>query len=144
VRCDAPFGRTTLLCDVHEAETGSVNAEETGSLDAFRQFFAPERDVLVLSLAMFAFSLGFQTTTRYLPEYMIALGRRGSSSASSGPPATSSRRCFPTRAAPSPTASARGTPSRCSAWYTLGFGVWLAAPALGVVSIVGVTIRPWV
>ena len=47
MRCDAPFGRTTRLCNVHEPETGSVDAEETGSLDAFRQFFALERDVLV-------------------------------------------------------------------------------------------------
>jgi len=30
--------------------------------------------VLVLSLAMFAFSLGFQMTNRYVPEYMSALG----------------------------------------------------------------------
>src|SRR6056297_2319166 len=43
-------------------------------LDAFRQFFALERDVLVLSVAMFAFSLGFQMTGRYMAEYMSALG----------------------------------------------------------------------
>jgi hypothetical protein len=30
------------------------------ALDTFRQFFALERDVLILSLAMFAFSLGFR------------------------------------------------------------------------------------
>ncbi|GAB3023706.1 MFS transporter [Natronobiforma cellulositropha] len=42
--------------------------------DAYRQFFALERDVLVLSLAMFAFSLGFQMTSRYMAEYMVALG----------------------------------------------------------------------
>ena len=44
------------------------------ALDGFRQFFALERDVLVLSVAMFAFSLGFQMTSRYLAEYMVALG----------------------------------------------------------------------
>ncbi|MFW5911716.1 MAG: MFS transporter, partial [Halolamina sp.] len=44
--------------------------EEPTVRDQFRQFFALERDVLVLSLAMFAFSLGFQMTSRYLPEYM--------------------------------------------------------------------------
>ena len=33
--------------------------------------------VLVLSLAMFAFSLGFQMTSRFLPEYMVALGASG-------------------------------------------------------------------
>lgn len=43
-------------------------------LDAFRQFFALEGDVLVLSLSMFAFSLGFQMTGRYLPRYLSVLG----------------------------------------------------------------------
>ena len=33
-----------------------------------------ETDVLVLSVAMFCFSLGFQMTTRYLPRYLSVLG----------------------------------------------------------------------
>jgi MFS family permease len=50
-------------------------ADEPTSVRAqVRQFFALERDVLVLSVAMFAFSLGFQMTSRYLSEYMVALG----------------------------------------------------------------------
>jgi hypothetical protein len=52
-------------------------AEVAGPIDAFRQFFALRRDVLVLSVAMFAFSLGFQMTSRYLPEYLVALGASG-------------------------------------------------------------------
>ena len=48
--------------------------EDVDPLDAFRQFFALERDVLVLSLSMLAFSLAFQMTSRYLPEYMRVLG----------------------------------------------------------------------
>ncbi|MEF8830353.1 MAG: MFS transporter [Halobacteriales archaeon] len=40
----------------------------------FRQFLALERDVLVLSIAMFAFSLGFQMTGRYMPRYLDVLG----------------------------------------------------------------------
>jgi hypothetical protein len=55
----------------------ATTTEESRPLDTFRQFFALERDVLVLSAAMFAFSLGFQMTSRYLPEYMIALGASG-------------------------------------------------------------------
>lgn len=35
-----------------------------------------DRDVLVLSFGMFAFSLGFQMTNRYVPEYMAVLGAR--------------------------------------------------------------------
>ena len=42
--------------------------------DSFRQFAALPGDVLVLSLAMFAFSLGFQATGRYLPQYLAVLG----------------------------------------------------------------------
>ena len=38
------------------------------------QFLALERDVVVLSVAMFAFSLGFQMTSRYVPRYMSVLG----------------------------------------------------------------------
>ncbi len=52
-------------------------AEVAGPLDAFRQFFSLQRDVLVLSLAMFAFSLGFQMTNRFLPDYLVFLGATG-------------------------------------------------------------------
>jgi MFS family permease len=45
-----------------------------GALSTFRQFFALQGDVLVLSLAMFAFSLGFQMTGRYVPVYLDVLG----------------------------------------------------------------------
>lgn len=37
------------------------------------QLLALERDVLVLSAAMLAFSLAFQMTSRYVPEYLVAL-----------------------------------------------------------------------
>jgi MFS family permease len=42
--------------------------------DLVRQFFALERDVLVLSVAMLLFSLSFQMTSRYIPRYMQVLG----------------------------------------------------------------------
>ena len=56
-----------------------MTADETETaepdvFDPYKQFFSLERDVLVLSLAMFAFSLGFQMTGRYMAEYMSALG----------------------------------------------------------------------
>lgn len=50
---------------------------EDSAVDPFasvRQFVSLERDVLVLSVAMLAFSLGFQMTTRYVPEYLRVLG----------------------------------------------------------------------
>ncbi|MFB6107996.1 MAG: MFS transporter [Haloplanus sp.] len=39
-----------------------------------RRLLALDGDVLVLSLAMFAFSLGFQMTGRYMPRYLSVLG----------------------------------------------------------------------
>ncbi|WP_435180719.1 MFS transporter [Halorussus sp. AFM4] len=52
----------------------ATDRERADPFAAFRQFFALERDVLVLSLAMFAFSLGFQMTGRYMGRYLGVLG----------------------------------------------------------------------
>ncbi|WP_327050807.1 MFS transporter [Halomicrococcus gelatinilyticus] len=52
----------------------STDEESVNAFEPFRQFFALERDVLVLSLAMFAFSLGFQMTGRYMGRYLEFLG----------------------------------------------------------------------
>jgi MFS family permease len=52
-------------------------AEESDAVDTlgpFRQFLSLERDVLVLSVAMLAFSLGFQMTNQYFGLYLDALG----------------------------------------------------------------------
>ncbi|KTG10760.1 MFS transporter [Haloprofundus marisrubri] len=48
--------------------------EDADPLSPFKQFFALEGDVLVLSVAMFAFSLGFQMTGRYMPRYLSVIG----------------------------------------------------------------------
>ena len=52
----------------------ATDRERADPFAAFRQFLALERDVLVLSLAMFAFSLGFQMTGRYMGRYLEVLG----------------------------------------------------------------------
>ena len=57
-----------------EPASDSATGEPASVRDRIRELFALERDVLVLSVAMFAFSLGFQMTSRYLGEYMVALG----------------------------------------------------------------------
>ena len=122
----------------------SIDAEETGPLGAFRQFFALERDVLVLSLAMFAFSLGFQMTSRYLPEYMVALGASGFVVGLFGTAGNVISAVFPyPGGAVSDRIGSRYALTLFGLVSTLGFGVWLVAPALGVVSVAGVTIRPW-
>ncbi|MFB6154826.1 MAG: MFS transporter [Haloferacaceae archaeon] len=51
-----------------------MSEERPGALTTFRQFFELEGDVFVLSVAMFAFSLGFQMTGRYMPRYLSVLG----------------------------------------------------------------------
>ena len=57
-----------------EGDAGPADAEPMGPLDHVRDLLALERDVLVLSVAMFAFSLGFQMTGRYMGRYLSVLG----------------------------------------------------------------------
>lgn len=54
--------------------SAATGEEDIGALSAFRQLASLDREVLVLSGAMFALSLGFQMTSRYLPEYLAVLG----------------------------------------------------------------------
>ncbi|MHB9287218.1 MFS transporter [Halobacteriales archaeon Cl-PHB] len=56
------------------AEASGDVPEDADPLHAVRQFVRLPRDVLVLSVAMLAFSLAFQMTSRYVPEYMGVLG----------------------------------------------------------------------
>ena len=56
------------------ADPAADGTDDVDPLDAFRQFVAVPRDVLVLSVAMLAFSLSFQMTTRYVPAYIDVLG----------------------------------------------------------------------
>ena len=123
----------------------SVDAEETSPLDTFRQFFALERDVLVLSLAMFAFSLGFQMTNRFLPEYMFALGATGFIVGLFGTVGNIISAVFPyPGGAISDRIGSRYALTLFGLISTLGFVVWSVAPTLGVITAAGVTVRPWV
>ena len=123
----------------------SVDAEETSPLDTFRQFFALERDVLVLSLAMFAFSLGFQMTNRFLPEYMFALGATGFIVGLFGTVGNIISAVFPyPGGAISDRIGSRYALTLFGLISTLGFVVWSVAPNLGVITAAGVTVRPWV
>ncbi|MFB6227628.1 MAG: MFS transporter [Halobacteriales archaeon] len=123
----------------------SVDVEETGPLDTFRQFFALERDVLVLSLAMFAFSLGFQMTSRFLPEYIVALGASGFVVGLFGTVSNIISAVFPyPGGAISDRIGSRYALTLFGLISTLGFGVWLAAPILGTIAIASVTIPAWI
>jgi MFS family permease len=52
----------------------TVDVEDGSPLAALRGYLALEPDVLVLSVAMFAFSLGYQATNQYMAEYLYVLG----------------------------------------------------------------------
>ena len=123
----------------------SVDVENTSPLDTVRQFFALQRDVLVLSLAMFAFSLGFQMTSRFLPEYIVALGASGFVVGLFGTVGNVISAVFPyPGGAISDRIGSRYALTLFGLISTVGFGVWLLAPSLGVITVAGVTIQPWV
>ena len=119
--------------------------DESGALAAFRRFFALERDVLVLSLAMFAFSLGFQMTNRFLPEYIVALGASGFVVGLFGTVGNVISAVYPyPGGAISDRVGSRYALTLFGLVSTLGFAVWFVAPALGSVTVAGVTVEPWV
>ncbi|AEN06773.1 major facilitator superfamily MFS_1 [halophilic archaeon DL31] len=122
----------------------SDDGEAPGPLDGFRQFFALERDVLVLSLAMFAFSLGFQMTNRFLPEYLVALGASGFVIGLFGTVGNVISAVYPyPGGALSDRLGSRNALTLFGLVSTLGFVVWVVAPGIGPISVVGLTIQPW-
>ena len=124
-------------------------AEETETetpdlFDPFRQFFSFRRDVLVLSLAMFAFSLGFQMTSRYIPRYMSVLGAGGLAIGAFGTVGNIISAGYPyPGGAISDRVGSRYALTLFGLISSLGFLFWLIAPSLGAIVVVGVTIEPW-
>jgi len=123
----------------------TVETEESSPLRTFREFFALQRDVLVLSLAMFAFSLAFQMTNRFLPEYLVALGASGFVVGLFGTVGNVISAVYPyPGGAISDRIGSRYSLTLFGLVSTLGFVVWLVAPALGAVSLAGVTVPAWI
>jgi len=122
----------------------SDQAEAAGPIDAFRQFFALRRDVLVLSLAMFAFSLGFQMTSRFLPDYMVALGASGVVVGAFATFGNVISAVYPyPGGAVSDRLGSRYALTLFGLLSTLGFAVWLVAPGVGTLDVAGLTVEPW-
>ena len=120
-------------------------ADETPSvLDPFRQFFSFRRDVLVLSVAMFAFSLGFQMTGRYIPQYMKVLGATNFVVGLYGTVGNIISAAYPyPGGAISDRIGSRYALTLFGLISSLGFLFWLVAPTLGTVTVAGITIEPW-
>ncbi len=119
--------------------------DDVDLLDPFRQFLSLRRDVLVLSLAMFAFSLGFQMTNRYIPEYMSALGASAFVIGLFGTAGNVIGAVYPYPGGRlSDRIGSRVALTLFGLLSSLGFGVWLVAPTLGTVTIAGVVLEPWI
>lgn len=126
------------------AATDSVQAT-TSVRESLRRFFALERDVLVLSGAMFAFSLGFQMTNRFLPEYMVALGATGLVVGLFGTFGNILSALYPyPGGAISDRIGSRFSLTLFGAISTAGFGIWLVAPQLGELHLLGLVLEPWI
>ena len=119
--------------------------EEFELVYVFRQFLGLQRDVLVLSVAMFAFSLGFQMTSRYLPEYLLALGASGFVVGLFGTVGNVIATLYPyPGGAISDRLGSRYSLTAFGLLSTLGFGLWWAAPILGTLQVGQLLVEPWV
>jgi MFS family permease len=120
---------------------------DTDSFDlfaSFRQFFALERDVLVLSLAMLAFSLSFQMTSRYIPEYMRVLGAGAGVIGLYGSVGNLIGAVYPyPGGALSDRVGSRIALTGFAVVTTVGFGLWWLAAEIGTVGIVGLVVPAW-
>ncbi|MDY6764227.1 MAG: MFS transporter, partial [Halobacteria archaeon] len=114
-------------------------------LEPFKRLFALERDVLVLSLAMFAFSLGFQMTGRYVPRYMSVLGAGAGIIGLYGSLGKLISAVYPY---PGGTVSDRLGSRRSLTFFGLltglGFVFWLVAPGFGTINLGAVSVQPWI
>jgi MFS family permease len=120
-------------------------ADDPDALSTFRQFFALDGDVLVLSLSMFAFSLGFQMTGRYMPRYMSVLGAGSVAIGLYGSFGNLISAVYPyPGGAFSDRVGSRVALTAFGLASTVGFLIWLFAGAFGVLALPGVAVGPFV
>ncbi|ELZ05002.1 major facilitator superfamily protein [Natrialba chahannaoensis JCM 10990] len=120
-------------------------AEVAGPIDAFRQFFSLRRDVLVLSLAMFAFSLGFQMTNRFIPDYLFYLGAGGFVVGLFATLGNVIGAVYPYYGgAVSDRVGSRYALTVFGFLSTFGFAIWLAAAYVPTIDLGVVAVEPWV
>jgi len=123
---------------------GDADDETPDAFETFRRFFSLRRDVLVLSVSMFAFSLSFQMTSRYVPRYMSVLGATGFVIGIFGTVQNVVSAVYPyPGGAVSDRIGSRLALTLFGILSSLGFGFWLFAPRIGEVSVAGFTVEPW-
>jgi MFS family permease len=129
-------------CAVVTPDPTEASESDTDPFDSARQFLALPRDVFVLSIAMFAFSLAFQMTFRYVPEYMRVLGV--------GPLVVGLYKSVGDLVGAAYPYPGGAISDRAGSRYALtlfgvasavGFGIWLLAPELTIA--VGPVTAPW-
>ncbi|MFC7127888.1 MFS transporter [Haloferax chudinovii] len=114
------------------------------SFDSFRQFIGLERDVLVLSVAMFAFSLSFQMTGRYVPEYLRVLGAGATVVGLYGSVGNLIGALYPyPGGALSDRLGSRLSLTLFGTVSSAGFLFWFVAPQVPEVTLAGVSLEPW-
>ncbi|MFQ3319217.1 MAG: MFS family permease [Natronomonas sp.] len=120
------------------------DADEASARATLREVMALERDVFVLSVAMFAFSLGFQMTSRYVPRYMSVLGAGAVAIGLFGTFGNLLSAVYPyPGGAVSDRIGSRFALTLFGLASTAGFLVWLFADAFGTVAVpaVGTTVE---
>lgn len=126
-------------------DMGDSDPETSTIVGPFRQLFSLRRDVLVLSLAMFAFSLGFQMTSRFLPDYMLHLGASAFIVGLFGTLGNLISAVFPYYGGViSDRVGSRYALTIFGLLSTIGFGLWLAAAFIPEISLGVVVVEPWV
>jgi len=124
--------------------TGSETEAESGVRGVLRQVVSFERDVLVLSLAMFAFSLAFQMTSRYVPEYLRVFGAGAVVIGLFGTLGNVISFAYPyPGGALSDRIGSRRALTLFGLLSTLGFVVWLFADLFGVVTTGPIALGPY-
>jgi MFS family permease len=123
----------------------SEQRESPDAFAGFRQFFALEPDVLVLSVAMFGFALAFQTTRQYIAQYLSVLGAGAFIIGLYGTLGNVLQAVYPYPGGSfSDRVGSRYALTAFGVLSTIGFAFWLFAPALGTLSFGGVTIPAWI
>ena len=119
--------------------------ESADPWDAFHQFLSLERDVLVLSIAMFAFSLGFQMTNRFLPDYLFFLGATGLIVGLFATLGNAIGAVYPYYGGVvSDRVGSRFALTVFGFISVIGFGIWLASAFVPTIPLGFVDIPPWI